>query len=415
MAGSLASRVSRSLGYDAARSLGVAVSGGSDSLGLLYLLNDLSQDGTLCLEAVTVDHGLRPESADEAATVARICDQLGLPHEVLRWTGWDGVGNLQDRARTARYALIADWAKGRGLDRVALGHTLDDQAETVLMRLARGAGVDGLSGMTARTEREGIAWLRPLLDIRREELRRDLHARGVAWIDDPSNADIRFERVRTRKALDTLEDLGIGPEALAQVATRMQSARDALDRHTDAAAERIAHSDAGAVVFDYAAFVALPDEIARRLLLRALRWISRAPYAPRHRPVALMLDALRRGSAATADGCHAMRSGSAIWVFRECAAVDGETRDAGAVWDGRWRLADPPAEEGLTLRALGRDGLAQVPDWRETGRPHAALLATPSLWRGETLVSAPFAGLGQAADFVREGDPAAFTFRGLSH
>ncbi|MCB2123065.1 MAG: tRNA lysidine(34) synthetase TilS, partial [Rhodobacteraceae bacterium] len=123
--------------------LGVAVSGGSDSTALLCLLADLRGTGGPDLAAVTVDHGLRPEAAGEARSVAALCARLGVSHTICRWDGWDGTGNLPDQARRARQNLIAGWASGLGIGAVALAHTRDDQAETVLLRLARGSGVDG--------------------------------------------------------------------------------------------------------------------------------------------------------------------------------------------------------------------------------------------------------------------------------
>ena len=141
--------------------IGVAVSGGSDSLALLHA----ARAWGVVVEAVTVDHGLRPEAAEEAAYVAEVCRGLGVPHSVLRWEGWDGRGNLQDQARQNRYALIAGWAEARRLRSVALGHTMDDQAETLLMRLAREAGVEGLVVHAARL-REGRGALRPAVPVR---------------------------------------------------------------------------------------------------------------------------------------------------------------------------------------------------------------------------------------------------------
>ncbi|WP_114967069.1 tRNA lysidine(34) synthetase TilS, partial [Alkalilacustris brevis] len=187
---------------DDAPGLGVAVSGGGDSVALLLLVADWAAARGVRLRAVTVDHGLREGAAQEAEAVARLCAELGIGHDILRWQGWDGQGNLQDAARRARQGLIAGWARDHGLAAVALGHTRDDQAETVLMRLARGAGVDGLSGMAPLRLAVGLAWLRPLLDVGRAELRALLRARGVPWAEDPSNEDARFQRVRARRALE---------------------------------------------------------------------------------------------------------------------------------------------------------------------------------------------------------------------
>jgi len=176
--------------------LGVAISGGGDSTALLLLLHAARR----AVLAVTVDHGLRPESAAEAAAVGALCAARGIPHDTLVWAEGPESGNLQARARQARRRLIADWARGRGIGDVALGHTLDDQAETVLLRLARGSGVDGLAAMAAVAEGDGVRWHRPLLGIGRGALRDWLRGEGVAWIDDPSNEDPRFDRVRVRAA-----------------------------------------------------------------------------------------------------------------------------------------------------------------------------------------------------------------------
>ena len=181
--------------------IGVAVSGGSDSLALLHLLHDWQSAGGPAVRAATVDHGLRAGAAAEAAEVARICAGLGVAHKTLAWRDWDGAGNLPDRARRARYALLAEWARGHGIADIAVGHTEDDLAETFVMRLARGAGVDGLAAMRDRWREAGVTFHRPLLALRRDHLRDLLRARGVAWVEDPTNSDAGYERVRTRAAL----------------------------------------------------------------------------------------------------------------------------------------------------------------------------------------------------------------------
>ncbi|MFV2034995.1 MAG: tRNA lysidine(34) synthetase TilS, partial [Halocynthiibacter sp.] len=167
--------------------IGVAVSGGSDSMALLCLLSQLCERHKAHrLSVVTVDHGLRPDAAAEATHVAETCAGLGHQHTVLHWRGWDRSGNLQDRARQARYSLIADWATASGISTVALGHTADDQAENFLIRLARESGVDGLSGMSSRRKIKDVMFLRPMLTATRSELRDFLRDRGIRWVDDPS-------------------------------------------------------------------------------------------------------------------------------------------------------------------------------------------------------------------------------------
>ena len=372
--------------------LGVAVSGGGDSVALFLLLSDLAAVRGLRLHAVTVDHRLRPEAADEARSVAAMAARLGHPHDTLGWCGWDGAGNLQDAARRARYALMTDWARSRDIGKIALGHTADDQAETVLMRLGRAAGVDGLSGMKARREVDGIALLRPMLDLRRDDLRAYLTARGEGWADDPSNDDPAYDRIRVRQAMADLEPLGLTVPALAQVASNMADIRAALD-HTvrQALRDHATITCSGDLLFDRAAFAALPVELRRRIALAALRWIAGPGYPPRGVALSGFLDRLAAGGAATLAGCHARAEGVVLRFCREAGAVAACRAAPGATWDGRWRLTGPDAA-GAEVRALGPEGLARCDAWRDTGHPRLSLIATPALWRDDTLLAAPLAG-----------------------
>ncbi|ARE39795.1 tRNA(Ile)-lysidine synthetase [Rhodovulum sp. P5] len=377
---------------DGSAPLGVAVSGGGDSMALLHALAARRAAGGGALQAVTVDHGLRPEAAAEAQFVAETCARLGVPHDILHWTGWQGRGNLQDAARRARQRLIADWAAAKGIARVALGHTRDDQAETVLMRLGRGAGVDGLSGMAPMRTALGVVWLRPFLDTPRAVLRRYLSDHGQAWVEDPSNDDLRFDRVQARRALEMLAPLGVTAEGLAATAARLADARQALSAVAAETADRIAHVDRGDVLIDAAGLAALPGEIARRLINAALCWVASAEYPPRADALGGVFGVLESSGRATLHGCLIDRGRTHIRIAREYAAVRGTVCVADRTWDGRWTLTGP-AKGDEEVRALGETGLARSPDWRAVGLPRASLLASPALWRGEELIAAPLAGL----------------------
>jgi tRNA(Ile)-lysidine synthase len=200
------------------------VSGGPDSLALL-LLAHAALPGRV--EAATVDHGLRPGAAAEAAMVAALCERLGVSHGMLPVTVADG--NLQAKARAARYAALAAWMSARGLAALATAHHADDQVETLLMRLNRGSGVGGLAGVRARGEMPGtrLPLLRPLLGWRRAELGHVVADAGVTAATDPSNTDERFDRVRVRQALGGVDWLDIA--ALAQSAGHLADADAALD------------------------------------------------------------------------------------------------------------------------------------------------------------------------------------------
>jgi tRNA(Ile)-lysidine synthase len=382
--------------------IGVAVSGGSDSLALLHA----ARAWGVGVEAVTVDHGLRPEAADEAAHVGEVCRKLGVPHTVLRWEGWDGKGNLQDQARQNRYALIARWAEKRRLTSVALGHTMDDQAETLLMRLAREAGVEGLASMRLVFEREGARFDRPFLFDRRADLRAYLTSLGVRWIEDPSNEDESFGRVRARRALEAFGTLGIGTETLFRVALNLRDASDALGQMASEFARAKVKAAGGDLIFDRTALRRQPPEISRRLVGHALMFVASAGYPPRREPLEAVMEQLGASGTMTLHGCLVTVSDMTVRIAREHAAVAGLRGPTQAAWDRRWRISGPH-EVGLEVRALG-NAVRECPDWRATGLPRTTLLASPAIWRGEVLEAAPVAGLANgwtaeapgAADFA---------------
>jgi tRNA(Ile)-lysidine synthase len=367
---------------DAPRRVGVAVSGGGDSMALLTALA-----ARYDVAAVTVDHGLRPEAAAEAAFVARYCARIGVPHSTLRWKRADTAGNLMDQARRARLRLIGAWARGQGLAHVALGHTSDDQAETFLMRLAREAGLEGLSGMRARFEAEGVAWHRPFLRTSRAALRDWLTTRNVAWLDDPSNDNDRFDRVKARKALALLAPLGLNAATIAATVDHLAEAERALRAVLAQWARAHVQTPSGDVVIDPQGFATLEPELQRRLMNAALLWVSGADYPPRAAKLGAWLAAPR---AATLHGCKITLRDTEIRIAREAGAVAGLRVAADQVWD-RWRLVGP-AMPDVQIAALGAEGMRQCPNWRETGLPRASLLAAPAVWQGETLIAAPLAG-----------------------
>jgi tRNA(Ile)-lysidine synthase len=416
----LLSRLAPVMAEAPAGPLGVAVSGGSDSLSLLLLLSRWASETGREIRAVTIDHGLRHGSAREAAAVADLCCMRGIVHETCRWEDWDGSGNLQAHAREARRRLIADWVVRHGIGPVAIGHTLDDQAETFLMRLARGSGVDGLSAMQPITRLSGVTWLRPLLAIRRNELRAWLTQYGMCWAEDPSNGDRRFDRVRVREALQTLEGLGIGPDRLAETAARMARARGALERATgELARQTIEAGDCGDVALRVAQFSDAPEEVRLRLLSEILCWVGGETYRPRFVRLAPMARAICDGSlgkGATLHGCIARKCGDRIVIRREPGRVSAPVSVEKRVWERRWKLDMLPERvEGLTIAALGRRGLSQVPNWRSTGFARETLLSTPAIWKQHDLVAAPLAGLSNGFAFRLCGLPAGFAVGSRLH
>ena len=398
---SVESRFAEALGRitgGARPSLGVAVSGGGDSVALLHL----AARAGAAARIASVDHGLRPGSAAEAAAVAAASSALGLPHDILRFH-WDGTGNLQAAARDGRRALLADWAARHGLAGVLLGHTRDDQAETLLLRLARGSGVEGLAGMEEGRAGRTLA-LRPFLGIGREELRDWLRANGIGWAEDPSNEDERFDRVRARRAIAAL---GLDPVRLAATAARMARAREALElRAHGIAAALVRPALPGDVALDRAGLLAADEDTRRRILAGALRAVAGAAYRPAETGLSRLLDAIRSGETRTLMGCVLRGGGEAVLIHRELAAVEGSGAPAaGGLWDGAWRAEGAP--EGSELRALGAGGLLRIASGEgeeeaaafaalPEGYPRAALAAKPALWRGARLLGFAPLGWGEA-------------------
>ncbi|WP_226554122.1 tRNA lysidine(34) synthetase TilS [Celeribacter naphthalenivorans] len=387
--------VATAFSFDKPDHLAVAVSGGGDSLALLHLMAEWAAEERVKLEAVTVNHGLRPEAAHEAQFVAEVSERLKVKHTTLNWSGYQGTGNLQDAARRARYRLMADWAKPRGISTIALAHTADDQAETFFMRLARASGIDGLTGMQRRRVSEGITWVRPLLMQERFELRQYLRELRAPWIDDPSNDDEAFERVKARRAMEELTKLGIDVHVVGRVMDHLGQVRSALDFATHDHALDCVREDHGDLIIDRRRFAEGSPEVNRRLLAAALRWIASAEYGPRGMKLQEFLSAMMRGRDATLHGVRLLGGKDSFRLTREHAAVAGAVALPGAVWDGRW-VVEGFENKDFIVRALGEDGLLQLGERPKDAPPRETLGASPAVFDGNTLISAPLAGHGAA-------------------
>lgn len=254
----------------------LAVSGGPDSTALMVLAarwRGALKSGPK-LTAITVDHGLRPESKREAADVVRLAKKLGIAHRTLRWTGKKPKTGLPQAARIARYRLLADAARKAGATHVLTAHTLDDQAETVIIRLLRGSGMTGLAAMqriSVMTDNGGLSLVRPLLDIPKARLIATLKAGKIPFADDPTNRDPKFTRARLRGLMPQLAEEGLDAGRLALLARRLGRADAALAATTAAAEDlMMVKSTRDAVAYDRVKYGFTPDEIALRLLGRAI-------------------------------------------------------------------------------------------------------------------------------------------------
>ena len=291
--------------------LGLAVSGGPDSLALLLLAHAAfpGQVG-----AATVDHGLRPENAEEARFVAGICERLGVGHAILSSEPLSEGASIQARARALRYRLLADWAENAGLSHVATAHHADDQAETLLMRLARGSGLPGLAGIRGQRllrEHSEVRLVRPLLSWRRTELVSFVEQAGLAAVDDPSNREARFDRTRFRALLAANGELD--PARLAEAASHLADCEAALAWAAEAAwSLRAIRGEELELDIE-----GLPREIVRRLARRAIETIraeSNLTGDWREDGLDRLLDTLASGKRATLAGV--LCGGGTTWRFR---------------------------------------------------------------------------------------------------
>jgi tRNA(Ile)-lysidine synthase len=309
--------------------IGLAVSGGADSLALMLLAADFAaQTGSHGRFVVySVDHRLRPEGAREAAFVCAEAKRLGLAARVLCWEGEKPATGLMAAARAARYRLIGAAMRADGCEVLVTAHHIADQAETVLMRLAHGSGTEGLRGMDAEAEIGGVRVVRPLLGTEPEALRALVAARGLTPVADPSNADTDYERVRWRALLPDLAALGLDARRIAGFSARMRQADAALDAMARGALAGVRFAPDGGAALERALLTGLPEAVATRLLGLVLDRVSGGRR--RHALAALeaLAERLRRGPLrATLHGCLVSAGSRSIRVRRETGRAGERSR-----------------------------------------------------------------------------------------
>lgn len=291
----------------------LAVSGGGDSIALMHLAARWAKTRRKPAPVIlTVDHGLTQGSAALARKVVARAHALGLAAHRLTWKGAKPKADIEAAARAARYGLIGAWCARHGIATVYAGHTQDDQAETFLLRLSRGSGLDGLSAMRPLAPFPDPAFGelrlgRPLLGLTRAQLRAWLIGIGEGWSEDPMNGEQRFARVRMRTALAALEEAGLSKSRIADAARHLSRARAALETVSEAVLARACHAEKGMVLLDPAALAAAPREIALRALAATLMQVSGRIYRPRFEALERLFAALtaqKPGGGSTLHGCR---------------------------------------------------------------------------------------------------------------
>jgi len=387
--------------------IALAVSGGPDSMALLALAAEWRArhgDATPSMSVATVDHRLRPGSADEAALVGREARRLSLTHTVLQWTDAKPETGIPDAARRARYRLLDAHARTwPGRVAVVAAHHRDDQVETFAMRLARGSGTTGLAAMPEeRVLLEGspVRLVRPLLPFAKSRLLATLAERGLPFADDPTNRDVRYERARLRQTLPALEAAGIAPAAIATSARRLGEAEAALRYADERFVETLGLSFGNEVfaAFDCDAFRAGPALLRHRLLANLIARFggdSERPQLSEIEDLAARLDAGEQNTL-TLGGAMISKGARLIRVWREAGRLrqpdlilaPGESR----TWDARFLVGRRPGAGGAAaVRPLGAEAYAKIAAGLASGGrlPARAAHALPSFWNGDELIAVP--------------------------
>lgn len=354
-------------------------------MGLLLLLSDWCRKRNLNLLVVTVNHQLRGAAEQECKFVKTVANDLGWDHETLYWKNPTPGGNLPHKAREGRYRIMAEWACALGIEEIILGHTQNDQAETVLMELKRKAGVEGLSAMPQSLARFGVRWVRPLLDISRAEIRGYLSSKNQVWIEDPSNEDNRLTRIQIRNLLPQLEEVGISISGLAKVAANLQKTRHVLECVIRTrASEVISVSKAGEYVMS-TDYWELPEEIRVKLFARVVQFLAGHDYKPRQSAVNNCLKRVEAVGSSTISNLVIRRdSNNCVRVFRDLKK-SGDFVPVSKLWDDRWRVSDTPAL-ARKLGNLGPRGLEQLEKSKDREYECGGTLASPALWSEDDLL-----------------------------
>lgn len=329
--------------------LGVAVSGGPDSMALMALAAEWALRHDKRIVIYTVDHQLRPEAAAECAMVAREAATLGLEARVLVWRQTKPAAGLQAAARKARYRLIGAAMRADGIGVLATAHHRDDQAETVLMRLAHGSGIEGLSGMRRMAEVEGITIFRPLIEVSRAALAEFVAHKPLTPVADPSNADSQYERVRWRSLMPAFAEQGLDAARLARFATRAARADAALAEQAALAFGRMARFGRfGEITVSCKDWSALPEEIGLRVLRAALDWAGGSTASADLGQIEALAARLMSGDEpvqATLGGAQVAGNAEGILIWREAGRIGLEPGIVGpedtVVWDRRFAISNP--------------------------------------------------------------------------
>ena len=386
--------------------LAVAVSGGADSMALAVLASRWSRRRKGKIVALIVDHGLRRGSWRDARITHHTLKSLGIESQILRWRGEKPKSRLQESARMVRYDLLEQCCKRRGILHLLVAHHREDQAETILQRLGHSSGIDGLAGMAAIHERSYVRVLRPCLTVDRDRLRAVLRDRKICWVEDPTNQDTRYERVRLRNLAPKLNAQGLDAASLTITARRIADARNTLcATPAKFLARHVVFFSEGYATIDAAELVRSEAEIVLRVFSCLLSTIGGSMYPPRKSSLdALVANTkyLSKFHGTTLGGCRIVPRASDFVICREAGRCPTQSLKLGASvhWDNRYLIRVQAhkilSKDQWRIEALGQGGWTHI-----RGKiasvyskiiPFPALLSLPAIYKGSKLFVVPHLG-----------------------
>ncbi len=381
--------------------IGLAVSGGGDSIAMLTLAAEWAKGNKKEIKVVTVNHNLRTEAKEEAIFTRNFVKKLGYSHTILKWKRLSDKGNLQAEASFARKKLISNWAKLNNIKTVLFAHTLDDQVETILMRFARGSGVDGLVGMKKNLSLNGLCWFRPLLNISRNDLRNFLKIKKIKWVEDPTNQDRKYLRVKARDVISQLQKFGIKTDLVINTSIRMENARTVLnDVAKEAFNKYVALKKWGDVEVNKEIFNSFREDTFLRILAGIIKGISGSVYRPRYKDLLHFTESIlnKNFKARTLCGVLVRAINEKKIVFRREPSFPffvSDLQSKKLIWDGRWQVS---VSRGLRkfeqIGPLSKNGYQQIKNHVKKNKSIEGYLSTPTLFKKDIVISAPMLNYG---------------------
>ena len=385
--------------------IAIAVSGGVDSMVLMNLAkeSDFLNDKNVFI--LVVDHGLRAESKQEAESVKKEAKKLGFPTRILKWKGPKPNKRIQEEARNKRYSLLINFCRENNINNLYLAHHLDDQIETFLFRMFRGSGLQGLTSFSSSYERNGLTLIRPLIDTPKSELISYARRKKINWVEDPSNENQKYDRVKLRKVLPLIYKEGFDKKVFLKSVKKLRLANQALDQITkEFVLQYVIINKNISVFIKQELFLTAPEDVQLRVLQNTIRIFSgERYYSPNYLKILNLMNWARNDndiSAKTLGGTIFRKRKGGLILYKEVKKLNDIkpiklSKSKYKAWDNRFLIKINKSVKG-EISYLGNEGVKILKSKKILGKkgfngiPLTALYSIPAMWDGKRLISAPF-------------------------